>query len=128
MFAWISRTVRYAAVLVAGMLALSLLSAWGGAAGAPHAAAISGGAVAASDAAAMVTDAVRAGQIAEGARSPVVRLQQAVRSLALLEAAERTQGRAAVEARSGTSFVDMVHHARTLQRSATRQLGAPHLR
>lgn len=125
MLDWISRTVRHAALLVAGLLAVALLSAWGG----PHAVAPAATATASGDAASsMVTDAVRAGQIAEAARSPVVRLQQAVRSLALLEAAERTQGRAAVEARSGTSFVDMVHHARTLQQSATRQLGAPHLR
>lgn len=124
MFDWISRTVRHAVLLVAGLLALALLSAWGGnhvAAGAAPSSGATGGAP-------MVTDAVRAGQIAEAARSPVVRLQQAVRSLALLEAAERTLGRAAVEASSGTSFVDMVHHARTLQQSATRQLGAPHLR
>jgi hypothetical protein len=127
MFDWISRTVRHAVLLVAGLLALALLSAWGG----NHVPSVAAGAAPSSGAAGgapMVTDAVRAGQIAEAARSPVVRLQQAVRSLALLEAAERTLGRAAVEASSGTSFVDMVHHARTLQQSATRQLGAPHLR
>ena len=132
MFECISTTVRYAVLLVLGLLGLSLLSAWGGggARATPRRTSASSlvlpGGSSVTDQ--IVRDALRAGNLAETTRDPVVRLQQSVRGLALLEAADKTVGRESVERCSGSSFQDLVATAQQLRSDALRRLGSPYLR